>query len=133
MQQLWLQASTAERVIPPGQIEFWLRGILLNLIRTHWRTQKRRAADRPRVEPVLAHTLAEDGDPRADVLHLAGEDLLLLHYQAPDGGREIRDAIRFTTSAGAIAGYRHYFFCPEVLVEIARASGARAGSNGYRY
>lgn len=42
VQQLWIQASGNRRCVPPEELEYWLRGILANLVRTHWRRTGRR-------------------------------------------------------------------------------------------
>jgi len=57
MQQLWLHAQQLSDT-PPGEVEFRLRAIAKNLIRTHWRKQGRRPAQLPLAEPRLAAELA---------------------------------------------------------------------------
>jgi RNA polymerase sigma factor (sigma-70 family) len=59
MQQLWLQARTSRTAVPEDQQEFWLRGIARNLVRTHWRKQRRRPPSVPLADPALAAELAE--------------------------------------------------------------------------
>ena len=59
MQQLWLQARASGAGVPAHELEFWLRGIAKNLVRTHWRRQARRPASLPLANPVLAGGLAE--------------------------------------------------------------------------
>jgi RNA polymerase sigma factor (sigma-70 family) len=58
MQQLWLQARTSEATIPSDELEFWLRGIARNLVRTQWRRRSRRPANLPLADPGLASELA---------------------------------------------------------------------------
>lgn len=59
MQQLWLQARTSGAAVPAAELEFWLRGIARNLVRSHWRKQGRRPAVVPLAEPALAAELAD--------------------------------------------------------------------------
>jgi RNA polymerase sigma-70 factor, ECF subfamily len=59
MQQLWLQARTGRSDVPPEHHEFWLRGIAKNLVRGHWRREKRRATRVVSADPGLAAELAE--------------------------------------------------------------------------
>ena len=59
MQQLWLQARTGRSDVPPAQQEFWLRGIAKNLVRSHWRREKRRGMRTVSADPALAGELAE--------------------------------------------------------------------------
>jgi RNA polymerase sigma-70 factor (ECF subfamily) len=58
MQQLWLQAHTGGASIPDHELEFWLRGIARNLVRTHWRRRSRRPANLPLADSGLAAELA---------------------------------------------------------------------------
>lgn len=59
MQQLWLQGSRQSGRIPADELEFWLRAIARNLIRTHWRKQARRPAHVPVPDPALAAKIAQ--------------------------------------------------------------------------
>ena len=59
MQQLWLQARTGRSDVPADQQEFWLRGIAKNLVRGHWRREKRRATRVLSADPRMAAELAE--------------------------------------------------------------------------
>lgn len=54
LQQLWLQGHQKAGRIPADQVEFWLRAIARNLIRTHWRQIARRPAQVPVPDPALA-------------------------------------------------------------------------------
>ena len=58
MQQLWLHARNSEASVPQDELEFWLRGIAKNLVRTHWRRQARRPTSLPLADPGLAGELA---------------------------------------------------------------------------
>jgi RNA polymerase sigma-70 factor (ECF subfamily) len=58
MQQLWLQTRKSEASVPEDELEYWLRGIAKNLVRTHWRRQARRPASLPLPDPGLAGELA---------------------------------------------------------------------------
>lgn len=59
MQQLWLQARFSPTVVPGDELEFWLRGIARNLVRTHWRRRARRPKDIPLADPDVARELAD--------------------------------------------------------------------------
>jgi RNA polymerase sigma-70 factor (ECF subfamily) len=59
MQQLWLQARSSSTAVPKDELEFWLRGIARNLVRTHWRRQARRPKDIPLADPAVAQELAD--------------------------------------------------------------------------
>jgi RNA polymerase sigma-70 factor (ECF subfamily) len=59
MQQLWLQARTSGASVPEDQLEFWLRGIARNLVRTHWRRRAGRPASITLPNPELAADLAD--------------------------------------------------------------------------
>lgn len=58
MQQLWVQARSAGVAAPASEMEFWLRGILKNLIRTHWRQVGRRPAHVPTADAEMAADLS---------------------------------------------------------------------------
>lgn len=59
MQQLWLQARSSRTAVPEDGLEFWLRGIARNLVRTHWRQQARRRKNVPLADPAVAGELAD--------------------------------------------------------------------------
>lgn len=58
MQQLWVHAHNLPAT-PPDQLEFRLRAIAKNLLRTHWRRHGSRPAPVPLADPALAADLAE--------------------------------------------------------------------------
>jgi RNA polymerase sigma-70 factor (ECF subfamily) len=58
MQQLWVQAQNLA-VPPEGEIELGLRTIARNLIRSHWRRQRRRPQEVPLPDARLAAEMAE--------------------------------------------------------------------------
>lgn len=58
MQQLWLQAVRHAGRIPADAAEPWLRTVAANLIREHWRRQRRRPAHVPIADAALAADLA---------------------------------------------------------------------------
>jgi RNA polymerase sigma-70 factor (ECF subfamily) len=82
MQQLWLQARTSSAGVPSHELEFWLRGVAKNLVRTHWRRQARRPANLPLADPQLAGELAEriarEELPPTTLEHREVRDQLLL-------------------------------------------------------
>jgi len=94
MQQLWLNATRTERPVPEDQMEFWLRGIAANLIRAHWRRQKRRPAMIPLADPHLAAELAdrlvtEELPPEILERKEARDQLLLAITELPSREQEL--------------------------------------------
>lgn len=85
----------------------------------------------------LHHTLFdEEGEPRAEVGRFRGESVVLLWYAVREGGESrsvVRDVLRFEADEGRIRSLRYYYFCPEVLAEVARELGVPLLANGYRY
>lgn len=85
MQQLWLHARQLGPT-PPEQIEFRLRAIALNLIRTHWRKQQRRPHHVPLARTDLAAELAQqlatEELPAATLERQEVQDQLLLALTA---------------------------------------------------
>lgn len=59
MQQLWLQMKRGAGRVPVDRIEYWLRAVARNLLRTHWRVRARRPAEAAIADPRLAAELAE--------------------------------------------------------------------------
>lgn len=95
-----------DRVDPAREVRPWLYGIAANLVRRHWRDERRklRAYARTGIDPVLG----EDGDAeaRADAhalrralaaevaaLRPRDREILLLHAWAELGDREIAEAL----------------------------------------
>ena len=94
MQQLWLQARTSGTSVPPGELEFWLRGIARNLVRTHWRQRARRPASVPLPHPNLAADLAdrlvtEELPPDALERREVRDQLLLAMTELPGEQQEL--------------------------------------------
>ncbi|MCG3125266.1 MAG: hypothetical protein CHACPFDD_00083 [Phycisphaerae bacterium] len=58
MQQLWLAARGGGGAIPATRLEFWLRAVAKNLLRSHWRARRRRPEHVPMPDPELAVELA---------------------------------------------------------------------------
>ena len=58
MQQLWVQARRSTTVVPRHEMEYWLRGIAKNLVRTHWRKKARRPAHLPLADALLGAELS---------------------------------------------------------------------------
>lgn len=58
MQQLWLAAGKLDAT-PAPEVEFRLRAVARNLVRTHWRRQAGRPAHLPLPDPQLAAELAQ--------------------------------------------------------------------------
>jgi len=61
-----------------------------------------------------------------------GEPILVSWYDH-DEGPAIRDIVRVAEDEGRIASIRFYFFCPEVIAEVAGELGLPWRSNGYGY
>lgn len=120
MQQLWLSAQRTENV-PAAELEFWLRGIAKNLLRTHWRKIARRPAHVPIADQSLASALADrlatEALPSADLerrevhdqlmlaitaLPAEQQELIIEHYFAQRSQKEIAAALG--TSERAIEG-----------------------------
>ena len=59
LQQLWLAARRAPATLIGRDYQAWLRTVARNLIRTHWRTTRRRGDSVPLVRPELARQLSE--------------------------------------------------------------------------
>jgi len=59
MQQLWVQAHDRAADVPKDELEFWLRGVARNMVRTHWRTRTRRPPNVPLADPELGADLAD--------------------------------------------------------------------------
>ena len=113
MQQLWLLAQNLTPT-PTDEIEFRLRAIAKNLIRTHWRTQARRPAHVPLAAPHLAAELAERltrAELPVDVLERqeVRDQLLLALTELPAADQELIVA--------------HYFL-GQPHAELATTSGA---------
>lgn len=81
-QQLWLQARHAVEQLPSGEIEFWLRSVAKNLIRTHWRRVLARPPAAPLADATLAAEIAEqltrEELPAATLERREARDQLLL-------------------------------------------------------
>ncbi len=86
MQQLWLAAKRGWNGVPAANVEYWLRAIAKNLIRTHWRREARRPGNRPCADPALAAALAE---------RLATEPLADAELER----REVRDQLLLAITA----------------------------------
>lgn len=59
MQQLWIQTRRGATHVPPDQLEYWMRVVARNLIRSYWRQQVRRPTHIPVHDPRLSAQLAE--------------------------------------------------------------------------
>lgn len=86
----------------------------------------------------LHHTMFdEEGDPRASVVELWGERLVVLHYAA-EGQRRLGDILRLDPGEAEGVGLRrlrYYYFCPELLAEAAVGLSEEQAPflHGYRY
>lgn len=90
MQQLWLAACErggggggASRV-PPGELEFWFRGVLKNLLASHWRREGVRGRALPAMAGAalsrqVAHALEQGGAGAQSILERAELREALLH------------------------------------------------------
>lgn len=100
LQQLWCQACDRARHVPPAEMEFWLRAVAKNLIRTHWRRMGRRPPHARLPDASAASSLAS----RLVERELPLEEL---------SGREVREhlllAITALDSADQELIVEHYF------------------------
>ena len=88
-------------------------------------------------EGSFAHTFNLERDVRyaAEVRDFDGEPLVAVFASSPDGTGTpgLAEVWRCTTVDGRIAHAADYFFCPEVVTEIAAAWGVPTALHGYRY
>lgn len=83
----------------------------------------------------LHHTLVIESDVRyrAEVREVDGELLVLLWDTPVDGsaGEALADVLRVETADGGVARARWYYYCPEVLAEIAGRLDVPLRTHGY--
>jgi RNA polymerase sigma-70 factor (ECF subfamily) len=88
-------------------------------------------------EGSLEHTfnLERDVRYRAEVRDLDGEPLVAIFATSLDGSGPsgLAEVWRCTTVDGRLSRVSDYFFCPEVVTEIADAWGVTPALHGYRY
>jgi RNA polymerase sigma-70 factor (ECF subfamily) len=70
--------------------------------------------------------------PRLEVRQHRGEPILLYWYAHRDG-EAVRSVARVASDGDHLAQMRHYFFTPDVLVEVCSELGVPFRTNGYRY
>jgi RNA polymerase sigma-70 factor (ECF subfamily) len=87
----------------------------------------------------LSHAVAAEylsgyrgGPARAERREHRGEPILVSWYDH-DEGPAVRDVIRITEEEGRVTSVKFYFFCPDVIAEIAGEIDLPWRSNGYRY
>ncbi len=81
----------------------------------------------------LHHTLMEEaGNSRAARRVYRGETVLVLLY-TKDGVEAVEDVLRLVERDGALLALRYYYFCPELLTDVARELGVPVRTNGHRY
>ena len=88
----------------------------------------------------MTHTFGPDAAElyRATVHHFGGEDIILLWErpkETPTAPGVVADVLRVRAAHGAplIAELKWYFFCPEVLAEVAGGLGLPFKTNGVSY
>jgi len=90
-------------------------------------------------EGTLRHTFHLEDDVRysADVREFGGEPVVAIWSAPADGGAAgptgLAEVWRCETVDGRLTRIRDYFFCPEVVSEIAAAWAAPTVLHGYRY
>lgn len=94
MQQLWLKAQVSRRRVPADEVEFWLRGIARNLVRSYWRAHRREQIRLPLADARLAADLAqrlETQDLPADALQRREvcDQLLLAMTELPAADQQL--------------------------------------------
>lgn len=94
MQQLWVAAASSVRRPVGAEMEFWLRGIAANLIRTWFRVAKRRPPMLPIADPQLAASIEArltTDDLPADALERQEEQdqLMLAITELPSADQEV--------------------------------------------
>jgi RNA polymerase sigma-70 factor (ECF subfamily) len=72
---------------------------------------------------------------RAETVVVGGEPMAVLWGSPVDASapEAVADLLRFEATPAGIARMRWYFFCPEVLAEVAAGLGLPARGNGYSY
>jgi RNA polymerase sigma-70 factor (ECF subfamily) len=72
---------------------------------------------------------------RAETVVVGGEPMAVLWGSPVDASapEAVADLLRFEATPVGIARMRWYFFCPEVLAEVAAGLGLPARGNGYSY
>ncbi len=83
------------------------------------------------VKGSLGHTIGEAGEVRAERRLYRGEPVVVLWYQKES--RRVEDVLRFVEREGQLAWFGYYYFCPEVLEDVAGELEVPFGTNGYRY
>lgn len=86
LQQLWLLVSRRIAPVPEAEAEAWIRGIARNLIRTYWRTGRRRPPTAPlpdaSIAAELSRRLVSEELPAAELERREVRDQLLLALTA---------------------------------------------------
>ena len=85
----------------------------------------------------LHHTLVVESDVRyrAEVRVVDGEPMVLLWETPADGSgpEAFCDVIRVDVADGGVARLRWYYFCPEVLTDVAAQLGLPVRTHGHHY
>lgn len=138
MQQLWVQTTTGARHVPLDQLEYWMRVVARNLIRSHWRQQKRRPTHVPvhdeRLAAHLGEQLASEEIPAAElerqeirdqlllaITDLASEEQELIVAFYFDGQSQVAIAAKLGISERAVEG--RLYRARQALREALRSAG----------
>ncbi len=85
----------------------------------------------------ILHTLDTERDRRyrGDVVDIGGDPMVVLFARPTDGSapEAMSDLLRLETTDQGIRRIEWYFFCPEVLAEVAASLGVPVRTNGYHY
>jgi RNA polymerase sigma-70 factor, ECF subfamily len=85
----------------------------------------------------VLHTLDTERDRRyrGEVVDIGGEPMVVLWTRPTDDSAQeaMTDLLRLETTDQGIRPIEWYFFCPEVLAEVAASLGVLVRTNGYHY
>jgi RNA polymerase sigma-70 factor (ECF subfamily) len=81
----------------------------------------------------LHHTIVLDDSASTVERAVYRGEVVLVQWATREGKRLVEDVFRLEARDGGLRSLTYYYFCPEVLVEVARELGFPVRTNGYRY